>query len=105
MIFEISHFPHGHLAQQTLCSEVDDSDLFFYGERSVLRLFQDLHVAGAFIDNQFGCGVEVTTKFGEGFHFTVEGLVELESAGYFLHGFDLRVTTYATNGDTYVDSR
>src|SRR5260221_10633683 len=105
MIFEVSHLAYGYLAQQALCSKVDYCYLFFNRERRVLRLLQDCHVAGAFVHNQFGSGIEVPSEFGEGFHFAVESLVELEGTGNFLHGFDLGVTTYAANGNTHVDSR
>src|SRR5260221_13144842 len=100
MIFEVSHLAYGYLAQQAMCSKVDYCYLFSNRERRVLRLLQDFHVAGAFVDNQFGSRIELPSEFGEGFHFSVESLVELEATGNFLHRFDLGVPTYAASGNS-----
>src|SRR6202012_961768 len=40
---------------------------------------------------------------GEGFHFPVKGLVQLEGTGYLFHGLDLGTTPYAAYRDTHVD--
>src|SRR5258708_38209548 len=105
MIFEVSHLAYGYLAQQALCSKVDYCYLFFNRERRVLRLLQDFHVAGAFVDNQFGSGIEVPSEFGEGFHFAVESLVEVGGTANFLNELSRGVSTYAANGKTPVVGR
>src|ERR1019366_2054686 len=54
-------------------------------------------------DYQFGSSIQISPEFREGFHFPVQGLIQFQGTGYFLHGFDLCITTHPANGDTYVD--
>src|SRR5690606_7758673 len=42
---------------------------------------------------------------GESFHLTIEGLVEFQCTGNFLHRFDLCITTHPAYRDTHVDRR
>ena len=53
MLFEFFHAAYGYIAQQSVRSEVDDGYLLLYSEWSELRLFQDLYVAGSFVDYVF----------------------------------------------------
>src|SRR5690606_39367824 len=89
----------------TLCTKIDDGNLFFNRIRRVLGLFEDFHVARTFVDNALGSGIQIAPEFGEGLQFAVKCLIEFQGTRNFFHGFDLGITTHAAYRNTHVDRR
>src|SRR5690606_15606844 len=82
---------------------IDDSYLLFYRNRRKLTLLQDLYVTYTFVQDRFGSRIQIRTEFCKSFQLTELSLIQFQRTGYFLHGFDLRVTTYTGYRNTYVD--
>ena len=95
----------GTSRRRPFCSTINNGNLFFYCDRSILSLLQNFNVTCSFVQSSFSRCVKVGTEFWERFQLTVLRLIKFQCSGNFLHRLDLRVTTNTGYRNTYVDRR
>ena len=73
---------------------IQDHDLFFNCQWFMNRLFQDFHCPTTTVQFRLSRSIQVTTKFREGFQFTVGSEVDTKGTRNFLHSLDLGSSPY-----------
>ncbi|MNR32681.1 hypothetical protein D3C85_1502880 [compost metagenome] len=104
LAFKAADVRHGHVVEVAARAGVDRDDLFFDGQRRVLRLLQQLGQASAARQQLLGRGVQVRAELREGGHFTVLGQLALDRTGDLFHRLDLGRGADARHRDADVHS-
>ena len=105
IFLKLGHILYRHIAQESFCPAIHDSNLLFHGHRRILRLNQQHAILTPFIDNHCRYGVKISSELGECFEFAILRLVYLQCTGDLLHSLYLCITTDTRYRNTYVDSR
>src|SRR5690606_20697073 len=105
ILFKLSCIFYRYSIHQTSGRSIDNCHLQFHWYGRILTLFQNLLVSSTSFDGSLSSRIKVRPEFGKSFQLTELCLVQFQGTSYFLHRFDLCVTTHSGYGDTHVDCR
>src|SRR6185369_1371832 len=103
--FIFSERRNGVLVKEAVVGGKDNQNLLFVGNRTVLRLLENLNQTDTTLKLHLGSLVQIGTELGESGHFTILRQVEAQSTGNLFHRFGLSGATNAGNRETNVDRR